>query len=112
MQKVIRLRHATPHEGQNKGRYPNLHDFKKIREDYMLIHHGEIVAILLFGFVALMEASEHVDTLGDLFQYGGTISQSCFRESRMVLFRHIFCRGDLTMDRSAPFPRPNSTYGC
>jgi hypothetical protein len=86
VQKVIGLGHATPHEGRNKGRYPNLHDLKKIREDCMLIHHGEMVAILLLGFIASTETSEHVDTLGDLFRYGGTISRSCSRESRMVLF--------------------------
>jgi hypothetical protein len=65
------------HKGQNKGRFPNLHDLKKIREDCMLIHHGEMVAILLHGFVASTKASEHVETLGDLFRYGGTISWSC-----------------------------------
>jgi hypothetical protein len=77
----------------------------------MLIHHGEMVAILLHGFVVSTEASEHVQTLGYLFQYGGTISRSCSREFRMALFGHRFCRGDLTVDRSAPFHCPNSAYG-
>jgi hypothetical protein len=112
VQKVIGLGHATSHEGQNKGRYPNLHHFKEIREDCMLIHHGEMVAILLHGFIALIETLEHVDTLRDLFQYGGTISRSCSQKSKMALFGNRFCPGDLIVDRSAPFHRPNSAYGC
>jgi hypothetical protein len=72
----------------------------------------EMVAILLHEFVTSTEALEHVDTLGDLFRYGGTISRSCSRESRMMLFGHKCCRDDLTVDRSAPFHRPNSTYRC
>ncbi len=112
VQQVIGLGHATSHEGQNKETYPNLHDFRELHEDCMLIHHGKMVAILLHGFVASTEASEHVQTLGYLFRYGGTISESCSRESRMALFGHKFCHGDFTVDRSAPFHCPNSAYGC
>ncbi len=112
MRQVIGLGHVTSHKGQNKGMYHNLHDFRELREDYMLIHHGEMVAILLHRFIPLTEASEHVQTLGYLFQYGGTISRSYSRESRMTLFGHRFCHGDLTMDRSTPFHYPNSAYGC
>ncbi|CAK9209268.1 unnamed protein product [Sphagnum troendelagicum] len=81
MRQVIGLGHATSHKGQNKGTYPNFHDFRELREDCMLIHHGEMVAILLHGFVASTEASEHIQTLGYLFQYGDTISRSCSRKS-------------------------------
>jgi hypothetical protein len=109
---VIRLGHATSHEGQNKGTYPNLRDFRELREDCMLIHHGEMVAILLHRFVPSTKASEHLQTLGYLFRYGGTISRSCSRESRMALFGHKFCRFNLTVDRSAPFHCPNSVYAC
>jgi hypothetical protein len=65
----------------------------------MLIHHGEMVAILLHGFVPSTEASEHLQTLGYLFRYGSTISRSCSRKSRMALFGHRFCRFDFTVDR-------------
>jgi hypothetical protein len=112
VRQVIGLRHATSHEEQNKGAYPNLHDFRELHEDCMLIHHGEMVAILLHRFVALTEALEHVQTLGYLFRYGGTIFRSCSREFRMALFGHKFCLNDLTVDRFAPFHCPNSTYGC
>jgi hypothetical protein len=78
----------------------------------MLIHHGEMVAILLHGFVLSTKASKHVQTLGYLFRYNGTISRSCFWEFKMALFGHKFCHGDLTVDRSAPFHCPNSVYGC
>jgi hypothetical protein len=51
VRQVIGPGHATSHEGQNKGTYPNLHDFRELGEDCMLIHHEEMVAILLHGFV-------------------------------------------------------------
>jgi hypothetical protein len=79
----------------------------------MLIHKGDMIAVILHGFVPPGEASEHVQTLGDLFRYGGTIVRSCSRESKMVLFGHRFCRGDLTVDRWVPFPsQKNFTFGC
>jgi hypothetical protein len=109
---VIGLGHTISNEGQNKGTYPNLRDFKELSEDCMLIYHGEMVAILLHGFVPSTEASEHLQTLGYLFRHGGTISRSCSREFRMAMFGHRFCRFDLTMDRSAPFHCPNSVYAC
>jgi hypothetical protein len=87
-------------------------DFRELCEDCMLIHHGEMVAILLHGFVPSTKALEHLQTLGYLFRYGSTISRSCFRESRMALFGHKFCRFDITVDRSAPFHCPNSVYAC
>jgi hypothetical protein len=110
MRQVIGLGHATSHEGQNKETYPNLRDFRELREDCMLIHHGEMVAILLHGFVPLTKALEHLQTLEYLFRYGGIISWSCSQESRMALFGHRFCRSDLTVDRSSPFHCPNSVY--
>jgi hypothetical protein len=67
VRQVIGLGQATSHEGQNKGTYPNLRDFRELREDCMLIPHGEMVAILLHGFVPSTEASEHLQTLGCLF---------------------------------------------
>jgi hypothetical protein len=97
------------HEGENKGHYPILDDFIEICEDSMLIHHGEMMAIILHEFVSSTEASEHVRTLGDLFRYGGTILRFCFRESRMALFGHRFCQGDLTVDMSIPLHGPD---GC
>jgi len=66
----------------------------------MLIHNGEMVAIILHAFVSLIEASKHVQTLGDLFRYGGTMFHTCSLESQMALFGHRFCRGNLTVDRS------------
>ncbi|CAM6044136.1 unnamed protein product, partial [Sphagnum compactum] len=99
VRQVIGLGHTISDEGQNKGTYPNLRDFKELSEDCMLIYHGEMVAILLHGFVPSTEASEHLQTLGYLFRHGGTISWSCSRESRMALFGHRFCRFDLTVDR-------------
>jgi hypothetical protein len=60
VRQVIGFGYATSREGQNKGVYLNLHDFKELREDCMLIHHEEMVAILLHGFVASTKASEHV----------------------------------------------------
>jgi hypothetical protein len=89
---------SSPEE--NKGHYLNLEDFQEICEDSMLIHNGEMVAIILHAFVPSIEASEHVQTLGDLFRYGGTMLHTCSPESQMALFGHKFCRGDLTMDRS------------
>jgi hypothetical protein len=87
---------ATSSAEENKGHYPNLDDFQEIYEDSMLIHNGEMMAIILHAFVPSTEASKHVQMLGDLFRYGGT----CFLESRMALFGHRFCRGDLAVDRS------------
>jgi hypothetical protein len=66
----------------------------------MLIHNGEMVAIILHAFVPSIEASEHVQTLGDLFRYGGTMFRTCSPEFLMALFGHRSCRGDLTVDRS------------
>ncbi|CAK9195908.1 unnamed protein product [Sphagnum troendelagicum] len=88
---------ATSPEGENKGRYPILDDFIEICEDSMLIHQGEMMAIILHQFVPSTETSEHVQTLGNFFRYGDTILRSCSRESRMALFGHKFCRGDLTV---------------
>jgi hypothetical protein len=68
----------------------------------MLIHNGDMIAIILHGFLSPGEASEHVRTLGHLFRYGGTTLNSCSRESKMVLFGHRFCRGDLTVDGWVP----------
>jgi len=89
---------SSPEE--NKGHYPNLKDFQEICEDSMLIHNGEMVAIILHAFVPSIEALEHVQTLGDFFRYGGTMLCTCSPESQMALFGHKFCRGDLTVDRS------------
>jgi hypothetical protein len=61
------------HQGQNKESDQILNDFHEILEDSMLIHHGEIVAIILHKFVATTKTSEHVQTLGGLFQNGGTL---------------------------------------
>jgi hypothetical protein len=33
----------------------------------MLIHHGEMVAIILHKFVAMTKVSKHVQTLGGFF---------------------------------------------
>jgi len=109
IQKVIGLEIATSPEGENKGHYPILDNFIKICEDSMLIHHWEMMAIILHEIVPSTEASEHVRTLGDLFRYDGTILRSCFRESRMALFEHKFCRGDLIVNKSIPFHSPD---GC
>ncbi len=54
----------------------------------------------MHAFVPSIEASEHVQTLGDFFWYGSTILRTCSPESQMALFGHKFCRGDLTVDRS------------
>jgi hypothetical protein len=99
MRKVIGLGIATSPVEQNKGHYPILDDFTEIREDSMLIHHEEMIIIILHEFVPSSQASEHVRTLGNFFRYGGTILRSYFRETRMALFGHRFCRGDLTVDR-------------
>lgn len=112
VRKVIGLGIPTSSKAQNKGIYPLLDGFREIRKDSMLIHNGDMIAIILHGFVPPGEVSEHVRTLGDLFRYGGTIVRSCFRESKMVLFGHRFCRGDLTVDRWVPFPGPNFAFGC
>jgi len=107
--KVIGFGIATSHEGENKGHYPILDDFIEIYEHSMLIHHGEMMAIILHEFVSSTETSEHVRALGNFFRYGGTILRFCSRESRMVLFGHKFCRGDLIVDKSIPFHSPD---GC
>jgi hypothetical protein len=86
---------TTSSPEENKGHYPNLDDFQEIYEDSMLIHNGEMMAIILHAFVPSTKALEHVQTLGDLFWYGDT----CSLESRMALFGHRFCRGDLAVDR-------------
>jgi hypothetical protein len=91
---------ATSSPEENKGHYPNLDDFQEIYRDSMLIHNGEMMAIILHAFVPSTEASEHVQTLGDLFRYGGTMLCTCSPESRMALFGHMFCYGDLTVDKS------------
>jgi hypothetical protein len=90
----------TSSREENKGHYSNLEDFREICEDSMLIHNGEMVAIILHAFFPSIEASEHVQTLGDLFRYGSTMFRTCSLESQMALFGHKFCRGDLTVDRS------------
>jgi hypothetical protein len=59
-----------------------------------------MMAIILHAFVSLTEASEHVQTLGDLFWYGGTMLRTCSSESRMALFGHRFYRGNVTVNRS------------
>jgi hypothetical protein len=100
MCKVIGMGIPTSSLEENKGHYPNLEDFQEICEDSMLIHNGEMVAIILHAFVPSTEAAEHVQTLGDLFRYGGTMLRTYSPESRMALFGHRFCRGDLIMDRS------------
>ncbi len=75
---IIGLRLATSYEGQNKGCYSILDDFKEIHEDFMLIHHGEMMVIILQKIVLCIKVLEHVQTLGDLFRYGDTILQSYF----------------------------------
>ncbi len=97
--KVIGMGIPTSSPEENKGHYPNMEDFQEICEDSMLIHNGEMVAIILHAFVPPTEASEDVQTLGDLFRYGGTMLCTCSPESRMALFGHRFCRGNLTVDR-------------
>jgi hypothetical protein len=92
VRKVIGLKIATSHEGQNKGCYSILDDFKKIHEDSMLIHHGEMMAIILHEFVPLAEVSEHVRTLGDLFQYDNIILRSYSQESQMVVWTQVLSR--------------------
>jgi hypothetical protein len=64
---------ATSFQEENKGDYPNFEDFQKFYENSMLIHNGEMMAIILHAFVPSTEASEHVQTFGDLFRYGGTM---------------------------------------
>jgi hypothetical protein len=51
---------ATSSPEENKGHYPNLDDFQEIYRDSMLIHNGEMMAIILHAFVPSTEASEHV----------------------------------------------------
>jgi hypothetical protein len=50
---VIGLGHTISDEGQNKGTYPNLRDFKELSEDYMFIYHGEMVAISVRQVIGL-----------------------------------------------------------
>jgi hypothetical protein len=99
---------SSPEE--NKGHYSNLEDFQEICEDSMLIHNGEMVAIILHAFVPSIEASKHVQTLGDLFRYGGTMLRTCSPESQMALFGHRFCRGDLTVDRSVLYNQDGCSF--
>jgi transposase len=103
VRKVIGLGIPTSSQEENKGHYPNLDDFQEVYKDSMLIHHGEMMALILHGFVPSSEAPEHVRTLGDLFRYNSTMLRTCSSESRMALFGHKFCHGDLTVDRSIPF---------
>jgi hypothetical protein len=100
VRKVIGMSIPTSSPEENKGHYPNLEDFQEICENSMSIHNGEMMAIILHAFVPSIEASEHVQTLGDLFRYSGTMLRTCSSESRMALFGHKFCRGDFTVDRS------------
>jgi hypothetical protein len=100
VRKVIGMGISTSSPEENKGHYPNLDDFQEICEDSMLIHNGEMMAIILHAFVPSTEASEHIQTLRNLFRYGGTMLRTCSPESQMALFGHRFCRGDLTVDRS------------
>jgi len=86
MQEVIGLGQATSQEGQNKKNYLILDDFHKFFEDSMLIYHGEMVTIILHEFIVMIETSEHVQTLGGLFQHGGTTLRSCYQKSKMALF--------------------------
>jgi len=103
VRKVISLGIPTSSQEENKGHYSNFNDFQEVYENFMLIHHGEMMALILHGFVPSNEAPEHVRTLGDLFRYSGTMLHTCSPESRMALFGHKFCRSDLTVDRSVPF---------
>ncbi|CAK9193439.1 unnamed protein product [Sphagnum troendelagicum] len=67
VRKVIGMGISTSSLEENKGHYPNLKDFQKICEDSMFIHNGEMMAIILHAFVPSIEASEHIQTLGDFF---------------------------------------------
>ncbi len=69
----------------------------------MLIHHGEMVAIILHKFVAMTEVSKHVQTLGSFFQHNGIY----FWEIRMSLFGHKVYRKDFIVDRLIPLNNPN-----
>ncbi len=112
MRKVIGLGILTSSKAQNKGIYSLLDNFQEIHEDSMLIHNGDMIAIILHGFVPPREASKHVRTLGNLFWYGGTIVHSCSQEFKMVLFGHRFYHGDLTVDRWVPFLGSNFAFEC
>lgn len=81
VRKVIGLGIPTSSQEENKGHYPNLDDFQEIYEDSMLIHDGEMMAIIWHGFVLSIEASEHIQTLRDSFRYNGTMLRTCFPES-------------------------------
>lgn len=72
MQKEIGIGLVMSHQGQNKENYLIFNDFHEILEDSVLIHHGEMVTIILHKFVVMTEASKHVQTLGGLFQHDGT----------------------------------------
>ncbi|CAM6073244.1 unnamed protein product [Sphagnum tenellum] len=78
VRKVIGLEITMSHEGENKGHYPILDDFIEIYEDSMLIHHREMMAIILHKFALSTETSKHVRTLGEFFRYDGTILCSYF----------------------------------
>ncbi len=60
VRKVIGMSIATSSTEENKGHYPNFDDFQEIYEDSMLIHNGEMMAIILHAFVPSTKASEHV----------------------------------------------------
>jgi hypothetical protein len=80
LRKVISMGISTSSPKENRGHYLNLDDFQEIYEDSMLIHNGEMMAIILYTFVPSTEASEHVQTLGDLFRYDGTMLRTCSLE--------------------------------
>ncbi len=77
VQKVIKLRLATSHEGQNKGSYSILDDFHEIHEDSMLIHHKEMVTIILHEFVPLIEVLDATVVI-DFLRVGRTQIQISF----------------------------------
>jgi hypothetical protein len=112
LRKVIGLGIATSHERQKKGNYSILDEFQEIHEDSMLIHHGEMIAIILHELVLPTEVLEHVRTLGDLFRYNGTIFRSSSQEFRMALFKHKFCHGNRIVEKLVPFPDPDFVHGC
>jgi hypothetical protein len=82
----------------------------------MLIHHEEMVAIVLHEFVPSMEMSEHVWTLGDLLAHCVSIRWHHLtvlfsKVYNGVVWHRCYC-GDFIMDRLAPFHDPNLVYGC
>jgi hypothetical protein len=46
MRKVVGLGIPTSSQEENKGRYPNLDDFQEMYENFMLIHHEEMMALI------------------------------------------------------------------